>query len=82
MAITPCRLGICDHPQAMPMPRLSREIVFDGVSFGYEPKAILLHEIDLHIRKGEKIAIVGDSGGGKSTLLSLIPRFFHRVTVA
>ncbi len=79
MAITPCRLGVCDHPQALPMPRFSRDIVFDRVAFGYEPGAILLHDIEPHIRKGEKIAIVGDSGGGKSTLLSLIPRFFDPV---
>jgi ABC-type multidrug transport system fused ATPase/permease subunit len=46
------------------------------VSFGYQPNALILHDINLEVKKGQKIAIVGDSGGGKSTLLSLVPRFF------
>lgn len=76
MAITPCRLGVCDRPEALTMPPFRDSIVFEDVSFGYQPNAPILHGINLQVRKGQKIAIVGDSGGGKSTLLSLIPRFF------
>lgn len=76
MAITPCRLGVCDNPEALIMPPFRSEIRFNQVSFGYDPENLLLHDIDLTITKGQKIAIVGDSGGGKSTLLSFIPRFF------
>ncbi len=74
--ITPCALGVCDSPQAVDMPPFERNIVFDHVNFGYNPRIILLHDIHIRIVKGQKIAVVGDSGGGKSTLLSLIPRFF------
>lgn len=76
MAITPCRLGVCDRAEAVAMPPFESSIVFQHVSFGYDPDAPILKDIDLQIPKGRKIAIVGDSGGGKSTLLSLIPRFF------
>jgi ATP-binding cassette, subfamily B, bacterial len=76
MAITPCRLGVCDRPEAVTMPPFRESIVFDHVSFGYQPNAFILHDVDLEVKKGQKVAIVGDSGGGKSTLLSLIPRFF------
>ncbi len=76
MAITPCRLGVCDRPEASAMPPFRDSIVFENVSFAYQPNSPILRDIDLEVKKGQKIAIVGDSGGGKSTLLSLIPRFF------
>ena len=76
MAITPCRLGVCDRPEAAAMPPFRDSIVFENVSFAYQPNSPILRDIDLEVKKGQKIAIVGDSGGGKSTLLSLIPRFF------
>lgn len=76
MAITPCRLGVCDTPGATPMPPFRDSIVFEDVTFGYQPETPILHSINLEVKKGRKVAIVGDSGGGKSTLLSLIPRFF------
>ena len=76
MAITPCRLGVCDAPGARRMPPFRDSIIFEEVTFGYRPDAPILHGINLVVKKGSKIAIVGDSGGGKSTLLSLIPRFF------
>jgi ATP-binding cassette subfamily B protein/subfamily B ATP-binding cassette protein MsbA len=51
-------------------------IVFENVNFGYPGRAPVLEHIDLDIEPGETIALVGASGGGKSTLVSLIPRFF------
>ena len=48
----------------------------DHVSFAYEGDLAVLHDVDLHIRAGETFAVVGPSGGGKSTLCQLIPRFY------
>ena len=55
---------------------LKQEINFSLVSFGYEPKNLILQNIDLAIRKGQVTALVGESGAGKSTLTDLIPRFY------
>lgn len=57
------------------LPPISRSIEFKDVSFSYEDEPIL-KGINLEIKKGEVIAIVGESGGGKTTLAHLIPRFF------
>ncbi|NDA47110.1 MAG: ATP-binding cassette domain-containing protein [Alphaproteobacteria bacterium] len=66
-----------DHPLPMPEPARG-EIVFDHVSFAYptRPETYVLKDISLHIRPGETIAIVGPSGGGKSTLFQLLMRFY------
>ncbi len=66
-----------DHPLPMPEPPRG-EIIFDHVSFAYptRPQTIVLKDISLHIRPGETIAIVGPSGGGKSTLFQLLMRFY------
>ncbi len=47
------------------------------MSFAYQGDLAVLHDVDLHIRPGETLAIVGPSGGGKSTLCQLIPRFYE-----
>lgn len=52
------------------------EIVWEGVSFQYVPEQPVLSKIDLHVRPGQKVAIVGPTGVGKSTLVSLVPRFY------
>ena len=51
-------------------------IAFEGVSFGYEADCPVLHDIELVVEPGETIALVGPTGAGKTTLVSLIPRFF------
>ena len=51
-------------------------VKFDHVSFAYEGDLAVLHDVDLHIQAGETFAVVGPSGGGKSTLCQLIPRFY------
>ncbi len=61
------------HPR--PLHRHCRDLVFDRVSFAYDPRYPVLHDIDLAIRFGETVAVVGTSGCGKSTLANLIPRF-------
>jgi subfamily B ATP-binding cassette protein MsbA len=67
---------IHDEPGASTLPPFERQIEFQNVDFDYEESFPLLRNIDLRIRKGEVVAIVGSSGAGKTTLASLIPRFF------
>jgi ATP-binding cassette subfamily B protein len=57
-------------------PKAQGEIAFEHVTFGYKPEHPILKDIDLHIRPGEKIAIVGPSGAGKTTLIKLLLRFY------
>lgn len=66
---------IRNHPDARPLPRISREIELRAVDFHYEETPVL-REINLTIRAGEAVAFVGMSGGGKTTLVNLIPRFY------
>jgi subfamily B ATP-binding cassette protein MsbA len=65
-----------DKKGAVVLPRFSHELVFDGVDFTYEPGQPILQGINLRIRSGEVVAVVGPSGAGKTTLANLIPRFF------
>jgi subfamily B ATP-binding cassette protein MsbA len=67
---------ISDRPGATPLPHFRRSVVFDTVFFQYEPDRPVLQEINLEARCGEVVALVGPSGAGKTTLVSLIPRFF------
>ncbi|MCD6390323.1 MAG: ATP-binding cassette domain-containing protein [Desulfobulbaceae bacterium] len=63
-----------------PLPGLKKEIRFAGVSHRYQPEGdFILHDIDLVIRKGEVVAIVGASGAGKTTLIDLLPRFYDPI---
>src|SRR5690606_10623496 len=63
-----------DAPNAQPLTGFNQGISLNDVSFAYGDKQILKH-IDLNIPKGKTVALVGPSGGGKSTLMDLIPRF-------
>ena len=76
MAITPCDLDVCEIAGASDMPPFAKEIVFENLSFEYEPGVRIFDNIHFRVGQGQKVAIVGDSGSGKSTLLSLLPRFF------
>ena len=55
---------------------ISNQISFDHVCFSYEPNKPILKDVTFTVKKGEKIALVGRSGAGKTTLISLIPRFY------
>ena len=66
---------IADAPDAVDIPQSSGHIAFSNVSFRYG-KEWVLKDIDLDITPGTKLAIVGTSGGGKTTLVNLIPRFY------
>ena len=67
---------IQDKPDAVEMKEAKGEITFEKVSFRYNDKAEVLQDVDLHIQAGEKFAFVGPSGGGKTTICQLIPRFY------
>jgi ATP-binding cassette, subfamily B, multidrug efflux pump len=56
--------------------RAAGAIVFDRVSFGYDPAAPVLHDISFDVRPGERVGIVGATGAGKSTLINLLLRFY------
>jgi len=64
-----------DAPDAIEMPTIEGEIRFEKVSFHYVPGVEVLQDIDLHIRPGETVALVGATGAGKSTLATLMHRF-------
>ena len=67
---------IQDKPGAKDLGPVQGNIEYRGVSFQYNVKEPVLNHIDLKIRAGEKLALVGPSGGGKTTLCSLLPRFY------
>ena len=64
-----------DDPDAPDLPEIRGEIEFQDVRFHYVPGIDVLEDINLHIRPGENVAIVGSTGAGKSTMVTLIPRF-------
>jgi ATP-binding cassette, subfamily B, bacterial MsbA len=68
-------VSIIEKPQALRLESFDKEISFEKVWFRYD-KEHVIKGIDLKIRKGEIVALVGPSGGGKSTLVNLIPRFY------
>lgn len=71
------KVDILDEPGAKPLEEVQGAICFDHVSFEYpDDHNSVLEDISLAIRPGERIALVGPSGGGKTTLCNLIPRFY------
>ncbi|HEY0074343.1 MAG TPA: ABC transporter ATP-binding protein [Abditibacteriaceae bacterium] len=68
---------IADAPDAIDAGHLRGAIRFDHVTFGYDTHQTVLRDIDLAIRPGETVAFVGPSGAGKTTLCSLLPRFYE-----
>jgi ATP-binding cassette subfamily B protein len=74
-----------DKPDAKPLPKLKGDILFDHVTFGYDPARPVLHDMTLHIPAGKTFALVGATGSGKSSTVSLLARFYEfqkgRITV-
>ena len=64
-----------DEPDAEELPEIQGEIRFENVYFHYVPGVDVLKDVNMHIRPGENVAIVGSTGAGKSTLVTLIHRF-------
>ena len=67
---------IADAPDAVTMEHVRGAVEVKDVSFTYDGAEEVLHHVDLHVAVGETVAVVGPSGGGKSTLCQLIPRFY------
>ena len=67
---------IREKANAIALPVLRGDVVFDAVHFQYEPSKEVLSGISFHAEPGQKIALVGPSGSGKSTIANLIPRFY------
>ncbi|MEI8390332.1 MAG: ABC transporter ATP-binding protein [bacterium] len=68
--------SIKNHPQSIKIPTIKDSVQFENVWFEYEENAPILKGINLEIKIGESLALVGNSGGGKTTLANLIPRFY------
>ena len=75
-AVIEAQPEIVNQPGAGPLPNPEGDIVFHDVSFEYTGEEEVLHHISLTIPRGQSVALVGPSGGGKSTVCSLIPRFY------
>jgi ATP-binding cassette subfamily B protein len=66
-----------DAPDAEELPPISGEVDFRDVTFAYEENLNVLEHMDLHVRAGESIALVGPTGAGKSTVINLLCRFYN-----
>ena len=67
---------IVNKPDARKLTEIKKSIRFEGVDFAYNPDVPVLKNINFEARPGETVAFVGNSGGGKSTLVNLLPRFY------
>ena len=65
-----------EAPAAVTLPPIDGAIVFDHVSFGYNPDRLVIEDVDLTVAPGETVAFVGPTGAGKSTLAKLVTRFY------
>lgn len=66
-----------DAPDARPLPPITGEVRYEGVTFAYEPGVNVLEDVSFHVHPGESIALVGPTGAGKSTVVSLLCRFYN-----
>jgi ATP-binding cassette, subfamily B, bacterial len=68
--------SVTEAPDAEELPMIEGRISLEGVSFGYDPANLILHDIDLEIAPGETYSLVGATGAGKSTIAKLVTRFY------
>jgi ATP-binding cassette, subfamily B, bacterial len=68
---------VTDLADARILPRLQGQVRFESVTFGYNPQRPVLHEIDLEAKPGQMVALVGATGSGKSSIISLLARFYQ-----
>ncbi|MCA9262295.1 MAG: ABC transporter ATP-binding protein [Planctomycetales bacterium] len=71
---------VTDRPDALPAPKLQGHLTFDHVAFAFHPEAPVLDGVCIALRPGERVALVGPSGGGKSTLLGMMLRLYDPQT--
>jgi ATP-binding cassette subfamily B protein len=67
---------LADAPDALALERVEGQVVFEDVCFGYEPGVPVLKNVSLHAAPGQTIALVGPTGAGKTTIVSLLTRFY------
>lgn len=73
--------AIADAPNAVPLGRIRGDVDFDHVVFRYDTEGpTILQDIDLHVKQGQSVALVGPTGAGKSTIVSLLSRFYDVVS--
>jgi len=75
-ALLDTRPTVVDGPGATVLPPLTGRITFENVQFGYNPERRVLHDLTLDIQPGEHVAVVGPTGAGKTSLISLACRFY------
>lgn len=68
---------IADAPDAVELSHMKGEIVFNHVTFGYDPARSVLKDVNIHVERGKTLAIVGPTGAGKSTIVKLLSRFYE-----
>jgi ABC-type multidrug transport system fused ATPase/permease subunit len=71
---------VSDRPDAVDLPTGDGRVRFDHVSFAYDGQRPVLQEIDLELEPGKTVALIGHTGSGKTTLASLVPRFYDATT--
>ena len=72
--------AVADRPGARPLPdRVRGEVRFEDVAFGYDPDLLVVESVELTVAPGERVAVVGETGAGKSTLAKLALRFYDPV---
>ena len=68
---------VSDVPGAKPLPRIEGRVTFENVTFGYNPERPVLHDVSFDAAPGQTFALVGATGSGKSSIISLIARFYQ-----
>jgi ABC-type multidrug transport system fused ATPase/permease subunit len=67
---------VLDPPQALPVEKIQGSVTFEGVTFGYDPQKPVLVDVSLSAMPGQTVALVGPTGAGKTTVISLLSRFY------
>jgi ATP-binding cassette subfamily B protein len=71
------RPDVTDVPDSKPLPRIVGRVTFENVTFGYNPERPVLHDVSFEAQPGQMFALVGHTGSGKSSIISLIARFYQ-----
>jgi ATP-binding cassette subfamily B protein len=70
------RADVSDKPGAKPIGKIKGTVKFENVGFAYDGQRMVIEDVDLEVKPGETIAVLGGTGSGKSSLINLIPRFY------